>query len=112
MDGSRSANRIRAVTGSVMSPSSGGAMARNNHDVAGNLTPILFTYQASGYHKMMMIAREHCSFPNSRRSPAFLQAGTAGRRSPSCDQAHFLYTSTKVSHRLINTSINLKNHDI
>src|SRR5260370_29548084 len=61
MDGSRSANRIRAVTGSVMSPSSGGAMARNNHDVAGNLTPILFTYQASGYHKMMMIAREHCS---------------------------------------------------
>jgi hypothetical protein len=46
-------------------------MARNNHDVPGNLTPILFTYQASGYHKMMVIAREHCSFPTSRRSPLF-----------------------------------------
>src|SRR5260370_42100264 len=89
MDGSRSANRTRAVTGSVISPSSGGAMARNNHDVPGNLTPLLFTYQASGYHKMMVIAREHCSFPTSRRSPAFLQAGSAGRGSPSCDQAHF-----------------------
>jgi hypothetical protein len=34
-------------------------MARNNPDVPGNLTPMLFTYQASGYHKMMVIAREH-----------------------------------------------------
>ncbi len=34
-------------------------MARNTHDVPGNLRPILFTYQASGYHKMMVIAREH-----------------------------------------------------
>src|SRR5260370_40211540 len=91
MDGSRSANRIGAVTGSVMSPSSGGAMARNNPDVPGNRTPLLFTYQASGYHKMMVIAREHCSFPTSRRSPAFLQAGSAGRGTPSCEQAKHIH---------------------
>ncbi len=87
-------------------------MARNNHDVAGNLTPILFTYQASGYHKMMMIAREHCSFPNSRRSPAFLQAGSAGRGSPSCDQAHFLYASNKVLHRWRNPALKFMDHDL
>src|SRR5260221_645116 len=81
MDGSRSANRIRAVTGSVMSPSSGGAMARNNHDVPGNLTPILFTYQVSGYHKMMVIAREHCSLGVRRIfAPAKWLTSYANRR--------------------------------